>query len=229
MEPTRTSDRRRPRRTAGYAAVLLLALAVAASACSSSATSSSTAGAATVTVGQSGLGSVLVDSAGRTLYAFSADRASAIVCLASCVPIWPALEVGAGAVPSAGAGLSGTLSTVTRPDGGRQVTYNGLLLYTYAGDGGPGQTKGQGVVEQYGAVKGTWSAVTPASSASGSTTTTPPPSTTTPKAPAPATTAPAAGRPTTTVSPATTAPAPATTKPAPATTAPSPPTTHPWA
>ena len=103
------------------------------------------------------------------------------------------------------------LGTVTRSDGSHQVTYNNLPLYTFTGDSAAGQTNGQGVVEQYGAVSGTWSVVAPASSAAkaGATTTTGAPagavggvaSTTVP----PATTAP----PATTVPPATT-----TTKPA---------------
>jgi len=34
---------------------------------------------------------------------------------------------------------------VKRPDGGVQVTYKGLPVYTYAGDSGPGQANGQGI------------------------------------------------------------------------------------
>jgi hypothetical protein len=44
---------------------------------------------------------------------------------------------------------------VKRPDGVTQVTYDGLLLYTFSGDSGPGQSNGQGV-------QGVWFAVTPA-------------------------------------------------------------------
>jgi predicted lipoprotein with Yx(FWY)xxD motif len=164
------------------------------------------------------LGTVLVNSAGRTLYAFSADSPSAIVCGASCTPIWPPLTVPSSTTPTAGSGVTGQLGTVTRADGSHQVTYNGLLLYTYTGDSGSGQTKGQGIVEQYGATKGTWTVVTPSSKAASvaPTTTAPPPASTTtaPKPAAP--TAPGA---------ATTAPAPTTTAPAPTTTAPAPTTT----
>ena len=41
-------------------------------------------------------------------------------------------------------GVTGTLGTITRPDGTTQATYDGHPLYTYAGDTAPGQAKGNG-------------------------------------------------------------------------------------
>ena len=64
-----------------------------------------------------------------------------------------------GAAPS-GMGLPGSLSTISRPDGGRQVTYNGMPLYTYSGDAAPGEANGQ-------AIDNVWFAVTPNGSSSG--------------------------------------------------------------
>jgi predicted lipoprotein with Yx(FWY)xxD motif len=50
------------------------------------------------------------------------------------------------------------LGTITRDDGGRQVTYAGVPLYYYAGDGGkPDETSGEGI-EQFGAA---WYLVSP--------------------------------------------------------------------
>jgi hypothetical protein len=42
--------------------------------------------------------------------------------------------------------LPGTLKTIVRPDGGRQVTYSDWPLYTFSGDNRPGDTNGQGVM-----------------------------------------------------------------------------------
>lgn len=165
--PIRTNEQgsRPQRRTAGTLVALAVALALAAAGCGQAAASGSGT-TPTVRTGSSALGRVLIAPSGLTLYAFSAESASDIVCLSTCASIWPPLVVGNGATPTAGTGVSGTIGTVTRPGGSHQVTYNGLLLYTYTGDSGPGQTEGQGIVEQYGTVKGTWSAVTPNASIS---------------------------------------------------------------
>jgi plastocyanin len=40
--------------------------------------------------------------------------------------------------------VTGTLGTINRSDGGRQVTYNGVPLYRFAQDAAAGDTKGQG-------------------------------------------------------------------------------------
>jgi predicted lipoprotein with Yx(FWY)xxD motif len=41
--------------------------------------------------------------------------------------------------------VTGTLGTITRPDGTTQASYDGHPLYTYAGDTAPGQAKGNGL------------------------------------------------------------------------------------
>ena len=46
---------------------------------------------------------------------------------------------------TAGSGVTGKLSTITRSDGTKQATYDGHPLYTYAGDTAPGQAKGNGL------------------------------------------------------------------------------------
>ena len=45
----------------------------------------------------------------------------------------------------AGSGVTGTLGVITRAGGTMQATYDGHPLYTYAGDSGPGQAKGNGL------------------------------------------------------------------------------------
>jgi predicted lipoprotein with Yx(FWY)xxD motif len=161
------------------------------------------------------LGPVLVTSTGHTLYLFSPDKQRMATCAtkAGCTAAWPPLDVGTGrSGPFAGTGLrTGLLGTIKAPDGELQVTYNRWPLYTFSGDTGPGQAKGQGVV----AFGGRWSAVTPLGRAV---------NTSTPvTAGTPPTTQPAP--PTTQPAPPTTQPAPPTTQPAPPTTQPAPPTT----
>jgi predicted lipoprotein with Yx(FWY)xxD motif len=52
--------------------------------------------------------------------------------------------IAAGASAKAGSGVSGTLASITRADGGTQATYNGAPLYYYAPDTKAGDTIGQG-------------------------------------------------------------------------------------
>lgn len=109
------------------------------------------------------LGQIVVDSKGMTLYAYANDTPSVSTCTGACATIWPPLTVAAGVTPMAGAGVTGTLGTITRADGTLQVTLNGMPLYNYSKDTKAGDTNGQGV-------GGVWSVVTaagaPASSSS---------------------------------------------------------------
>lgn len=92
-----------------------------------------------------GLGAVLVDGQGRTLYMFPPDAGSRVSCTGPCAGTWPPLVIAAGAAPGAGAGVNGQdLSTLPDPNSGaRVVTYAGFPLYRYAGDLGPGSANGQ--------------------------------------------------------------------------------------
>jgi predicted lipoprotein with Yx(FWY)xxD motif len=91
------------------------------------------------------LGKILTDANGRTLYLFTKDGENVSNCYDQCAVNWPPLLVGAGEEPAAGPGLPGQLGTITRTDGGRQVTYNGMPLYYWAADSNPGDASGQGV------------------------------------------------------------------------------------
>jgi predicted lipoprotein with Yx(FWY)xxD motif len=81
---------------------------------------------------------VLTNSAGKTLYWFAPDTPSKSVCNGSCAAYWPPVS----GPQTAGPGVHGTLGTIKRADGSAQETYNGHPLYTYIGDSGPGQAKG---------------------------------------------------------------------------------------
>jgi predicted lipoprotein with Yx(FWY)xxD motif len=115
------------------------------------------AGASAVGTGSiPGIGTVLDDGKGFTLYHLSIDTSSKSMCSGSCAAEWPPLLATNG-VPKASPTLNGTLATIQRSDGGTQVTFDGMPLYTFAGDSGPGQATGQGLTD----FGGVWSAVTP--------------------------------------------------------------------
>jgi predicted lipoprotein with Yx(FWY)xxD motif len=79
------------------------------------------------------IGTVLVaGSNGMTVYVFAKDvkDSGTSACTDGCITTWPALTVPAGGTPTAGAGVTGKLGTITRVDNQTlQVTYNGLPLY----------------------------------------------------------------------------------------------------
>ncbi|MBS1888090.1 MAG: hypothetical protein JSU06_12975 [Actinobacteria bacterium] len=106
--------------------------------------SSGTIGTASI----GGLGTVLVDSKGMTVYEFTVDSGTTSNCYGSCESLWP--PVIAKGKPTAGKGaMSSALGTTKRKDGTIQVTYNGHPLYTYAADSAPGEANGN-------EIEGTW-------------------------------------------------------------------------
>jgi len=111
--------------------------------------SRSSSGKGSVALASTKLGKVLVDGNGRTLYLFEADKGTMSNCDGACASAWPPLTT--SGKPTAGAGVAASkLGTAKRVDGTTGVTYAGHPLYTYAGDGAPGQTAGEGLTD-YGA------------------------------------------------------------------------------
>ena len=112
---------------------------------------------ASVGVASTGLGDVLVDHQGRTLYLFGRDSRTMSACTGACAVNWPPLRVrgtplvGTGAQPS-------DVGRTARPDGISQLTYNGHPLYTFVNDKKSGDTNGEGI----NAFGGSWFAVSPA-------------------------------------------------------------------
>ncbi len=148
---------------ASAAVIPLVSLAVAAcgggGAATAAAPKTSTGASATVGVANTSLGSILVNSAGRTLYLFKADVGTKSACSGACATAWPPLL--ASGKPTAGTGLTASkLGTAIRSDGNRQVTDNGHPLYLFVKDPKPGQTNGQGLTA-FGAA---WFALTPSGS-----------------------------------------------------------------
>lgn len=135
------------------------ALALLVAGCGSSSSSSestgSTARAMTVSGAEvSGLGTVLVDAEGLTVYQFGKDTGTTSTCFGACEQSWP--PVIAKGQPTAGEGATtSALGTTKRKDGSLQVTYAGHPLYTFAGDTEPGEANGN-ESEAFG---GKWSAM----------------------------------------------------------------------
>lgn len=103
------------------------------------------AGAAGLALGDTSLGKVLVDGAGRTLYIFTNDTpGKPSVCVEGCAATWPPLV--ADQLPAVPAGLvAAKLTVVARADGAKQVAYAGKPLYRYAKDAKAGDTSGENV------------------------------------------------------------------------------------
>jgi predicted lipoprotein with Yx(FWY)xxD motif len=88
------------------------------------------------------LGNFLTDAKGMTLYMYTKDTAGVSNCAGGCLASWPPLVSTSELL--VGAGVTGKAGSITRADGTKQVTYNGMPLYYFAGDKAPGDITGQG-------------------------------------------------------------------------------------
>ena len=96
---------------------------------------------------------VLANRAGRSMYLLSTEKGSVVHCTGGCLTRWIPLEVHSKTSPiSAGRNVDGAIGLVARGSSAFQVTFNTYPIYTYVGDSGAGQTKGEGLV----ASGGTW-------------------------------------------------------------------------
>ena len=119
-----------------------------------------------LSVGASPYVNVLGTAGSLSLYALSNESAGKLHCTGACLPIWPPLVVPTAITSvSLGAGVKGTIGFVTRTASSKQVTFNGFPVYVYSGDGGPGQSSGEGIV----ADGGTWELVSAAATTTGTT------------------------------------------------------------
>lgn len=123
-------------------------------------------------------GSMLAMGNGDVVYRLTTDPANKSVCSGTCASAWPPVVLAPGQKSPEGQGVSG-LGTITRSNGQKQVTYQGIPLYTYVGDHSAGQVNGN-IKDSW----GQWWVVNPAhphatptaaksSSGGGSTTTSP--------------------------------------------------------
>jgi len=107
-------------------------------------------------------GEYLVDDKGRALYLFTKDTqgqgsgTAKSACEGACAVAWPPVTV-AGSLEAAGPVKGNLLSTITRADGARQVTYNGWPLYYWIQDRGGEEATGHDMRD----FDGEWYLVTP--------------------------------------------------------------------
>jgi predicted lipoprotein with Yx(FWY)xxD motif len=139
-------------------ALLVVPIALLAAACgsSSSPTTTSTPAAATSTPTNShaspglstrkvsGLGTILTNQTGRTLYTFSPEKGGKIACTGSCATAWPALATSGQPSVSSALVHPSLVGSVADPSGGKVITYAGWPMRTYTGDTQAGQATGQG-------------------------------------------------------------------------------------
>jgi len=92
-----------------------------------------------------GLGTIVTDGQGRTLYMFPPDAGSTVRCTGACAGTWPPLVIANGHTATGQGQINpADLGTIADPNtGARIVTYGGYPLYRYAGDLAAGQANGQ--------------------------------------------------------------------------------------
>ena len=157
---------------AAAAATVLLTLAACGSAASTSSSSSgggavssssgsggSAAAYTLSTASVAGLGTVLVNGNGQTMYVLSSEKGGKVTCTDSsgCTAVWPDTQLPSGVSAGiAGSGVQASLlGTAMGADGNTYLTYGTYPVYTYKGDSGPGSAGGQGI-QSFG---GTWTVI----------------------------------------------------------------------
>jgi predicted lipoprotein with Yx(FWY)xxD motif len=141
--------------------LLVIAAAIAAAvtlvACGGGSGGGSNSNASTVSAKQiAGAGSVLVDSKGRALYASDQETHGKVLCTGACNSFWEPLTV-SGGLPK-NSSVADELGVIKRPDGARQLTYDGKLLYSFTQDR-PGKVTGDGFKDAFGSQQFTWHVV----------------------------------------------------------------------
>jgi len=147
---------------------LALGAAATVAACSSSSPSTAagspgrataSASSAAVTISAKsvpGVGTILVNGKGQTLYLLTSEQGGKITCTkaSGCTKFWPETLLASGVTAAkAGSGVQASmLGTVTDAGGNLEVTYNHWPLYTFVKDSGPGMAHGQGLM----GFGGTW-------------------------------------------------------------------------
>lgn len=109
-----------------------------------------------------GIGTALVNHAGKTVYTPDQEARGKIMCTGQCLSFWFPVTIASGAtVPAAPSGVARRFGTIHRTDDGlTQLTYNGKPLYTFRLDQRPGEARGNAFSDQFGGVSFTWHVIT---------------------------------------------------------------------
>lgn len=153
--------RQRPLLLGGVALTALVVVSACGGGSSKKPGASAPPGASFSTADVPGVGTVVVDGRGRTVYVLTSGKTKNVPCTddSGCTKVWPDLSLPAGtAAATAGDGVQSSLLGTQKVGDETYPTYNGYLLYEYSGDSDKGQSNGQGITS-YG---GTWYAMTPA-------------------------------------------------------------------
>ncbi|GAA4163092.1 hypothetical protein GCM10022286_23010 [Gryllotalpicola daejeonensis] len=96
----------------------------------------------TLTTASSSLGKIVVDGKGMTVYFYGKDTKGekSSACTGVCLALWPAVT--ASGTPKV-TGVTGKVGTIAGPNGTKQVTIDGLPIYTFSGDSAAGEVTGQ--------------------------------------------------------------------------------------
>lgn len=148
------------RRACGIGLVMMLAVLAAACGSSSKSTPAQGSATSTTTAGQSGRSApavlrlakvpkiklrILVDARGHAVYLYlpnHKDKTSKVP--AAVLKVWPRVTT-KEQQPLVGKGLAQAKLDVVTTAAGRQLRYNGHLLYTFTGDTKAGTANGQGL------------------------------------------------------------------------------------
>ena len=127
---------------------LLVTLAVASALFAASSLQQQVRAAVPTKVRDTGIGPVLADPDGITLYTFDNDAPGQSTCQGECADRWHPYWAVESEQPE------GDYTMISRPDGSKQWAYKGMPLYTLRDDAAPGDIKGDGD-------GGVWHAVRP--------------------------------------------------------------------
>ncbi len=118
----------------------------------------------------SGIGAVLVNRSGKTIYSPRQEAHGKILCTGSCLGFWFPVAVRPGTRLRAPRGVNGVLGKIHRTDDGvTQLAFDGRPLCTFRLDQGPGQVHGNNFSDAFGGTSFTWHPVSASGAASKST------------------------------------------------------------
>lgn len=137
--------------------LLLAATGVLLTACSSGGAGSggaATTGSPVSTATVEGVGEVLVEASGKTLYYSRQEEDGTVRCTGDCLGFWFPATTSDDSTPT---GSVADLGVVERPDNGQsQLTYQGKPLYSFKLDSGTGQANGHQVKDSFAGTDFEW-------------------------------------------------------------------------